>query len=122
MEPEQIRPFIEAVHGTDVEIPALLALSSLRRSEIMALRWENVDLGKGVIKVRGAAVPDEHHRLTQKKENKNTTSARNVPIMIDELKMALKTSRKDSGLVIECNANTVWNKINSICEKTASRT
>ena len=115
LEPEQIRPFIEAVHGTDVEIPALLALSSLRRSEIMALRWENVDLEKGIIKVRGAAVPNEHHQLTQKKENKNISSARNVPIMIDELRAALKAAKKDSGLVVGCNANTVWYRINSIC-------
>lgn len=117
LEPEQVRPFINAVHGTNVEIPALLALSSLRRSEIMALRWENIDLVNGVIKVRGAAVPNEHHRLTQKKENKNRSSARNVPIMIDELWDALKAAREDQGLIVKCNPNTVWDNINSICTK-----
>lgn len=117
LEPEQIRPFIESVHGTDVEIPALLALSSLRRSEIMALRWENIDLEKGIIKVRGAAVPDEHHRLTQKKENKNVTSARDVPIMMNELKEALRILKKDSGLIVRCDPDTVWRRINKICKK-----
>ena len=116
LEPEQIRPFIDAVHGTDIEIPALLALSSLRRSEIMALRWENIDLDKKIIKVRGAAVPDEHHKLTQKKENKNASSARNVPIMINELQNALAEAKQDSGLVVNCNANTIWNNINKICQ------
>ncbi len=41
LEPDQIKQFVSAVEGTDIEIPALLALSSLRRSEICALRWEN---------------------------------------------------------------------------------
>lgn len=115
LEPEQIRPFIDAVHGTDIEIPALLALSSLRRSEIMALRWENIDLDRKIIKVRGATVPDEHHKLTQKKENKNASSARNVPIMIDDLQAALSMAKQDSGLIISHDANTVCRNINKIC-------
>lgn len=117
LEPEQIKPFIEAVHGTKVEIPALLALSSLRRSEIMALKWENIDFDNRMIKVRGAAVPDEHHHMTQKKENKNKSSTRNVPIMINELENALREARKPDGYIVTCNANTIWNSINRICAK-----
>ena len=115
LEPEQIRPFIAAVHGTSVEIPALLALSSLRRSEILALRWENIDLKRRLIKVRGAAVPDENNKLVQKKENKNTTSARDVPIMIRELYDALMVGKKESGLVVTYNPHTIWKSINRIC-------
>ena len=37
--PEQISVFVAAVKGTPVEIPALLGLHSLRRSEIAALDW-----------------------------------------------------------------------------------
>lgn len=85
LEPEQIRPFIEAVNGTVVEIPALLALSSLRRSEIMALRWENIDLKNRTIRVKGAAVFNSENKLEHKPENKNRSSARMIPIMIDEL-------------------------------------
>lgn len=36
---EQIPQFLEAVKGDPIEIPALLALSSLRRSELLNLRW-----------------------------------------------------------------------------------
>lgn len=36
--PDQIPKFVEAVKGDKAEIPALLALSSLRRSEIVGLR------------------------------------------------------------------------------------
>lgn len=119
LEPEQIRPFIAAVHGTNVEIPALLALSSLRKSEIVALQWENVDLDKKLIKVRGAAVIDINNKVVRKKENKNATSTRFVPIMIDELYEALKSARKESGPIIDYWPNMIYKRINRICEKNA---
>lgn len=117
LEPEQIRPFIAAVHGTNVEIPALLALSSLRKSEIVALQWENVDLDKKLIKVRGAAVIDINNQVVRKKENKNTTSTRFVPIMIDELYEALKAARKESGPIIDYWPNMIYKRINSVCKR-----
>lgn len=118
LEPEHIDPFIKAVHGTDVEIPALLALSSLRRSEIMAVRWENVDIEKKLIYVRGAAVMDSNNRLVQRKENKNDTSRRTVPILMDELYDELKKGKAthSDGLVVSCMPNTVWSRITHICK------
>lgn len=117
LEPDQITIFIRAAKGTKAEIPALLALSSLRKSEIFALRWENIDLEKRVIRVRGAAVQDEHHKLVQKKENKNSTSNRNVPIMINELYEALCAVPEKNGYVVTCAQNTLYRQINQICEK-----
>lgn len=117
LEPDQIPVFVRAVKGSKVEIPALLALSSLRKSEILALRWENVDLEKRIIKVRGSAVMDENSRLVQKKENKNSTSNRNVPIMIDELYEALSSAQEKSGLVVTCHPNTIYWQVNQICER-----
>lgn len=117
LEPEQIRPFIEAVRGTAVEIPALLALSSLRKSEIVALQWENIDLEKKLIKVRGAAVIDINNQIVRKKENKNATSTRFVPIMIDELYEALKSARKENGPIIDYWPNMIYKRINSVCKK-----
>lgn len=117
LEPEDIETFIEAVKGTSVEIAALLGLSSLRRSEILALRWDAVDLKKDVVHVRGAAVLDENHKLVQKATNKNATSARPVPIMIPELHSALATVKEKTGLVVQCHANSLWENINDICEE-----
>lgn len=117
LEPEQIRPFITAVQGTDVEIPALLALSSLRRSEIMALKWENIDWAKRTIKVRGAKVFNGENELVHKEENKNRSSARTVPIMIDELFLALEKKKQKQGFIVDCNPNTIWSQINRICKK-----
>lgn len=117
LEPDQIHTFIKAVQGTSVEIPALLALHSLRRSEILALKWENIDLKNNIIHIRGAAVMNEESRLVQKPENKNASSARDVPIIIDELKKALKKEQRKAGIVVSAHPTTICRQINKLCRK-----
>jgi integrase len=116
--PEQIKIFLSAIEGTNVELPALLGLHSLRRSEICALRWENVDIKKGRLHIKGAAVYDENYNLVQKPTNKNRSSTRYVPIMIDRLRVILEQERKPSGLVIDSMApSTIRKRVNRICAK-----
>lgn len=116
-QPEEITAFIKAVKGMDIEIPALLGLMSLRKSEILALTWDNVDLKRKLIYVKGAAVAGERNTLVNKKENKNTTSNRVVPIMIDALTDALKAVKDKSGPVAPKAQNTMYKKINKLCER-----
>lgn len=116
LEPEQIEPFLNAVKGTPIEIPALLALSSLRRSEILALTWDRIDLKKRLIFVRGAAVYDETHTLVQKKSNKNRSSTRTVPIFIDQLYQALAAIPNKTGRVMTLHPNSIWVQVNRICK------
>jgi integrase len=48
----QTAELIEALRGTRLLIPVMLAvLCGLRRGEIIALRWRNVDLHRGKISV-----------------------------------------------------------------------
>lgn len=115
--PEEIKVFLKAIHGKRIELPALLALSSLRRSEILALRWENIDLDKRVIKIRGAAVLDESHKIVMKPENKNPSSTRDVPILIDTLYDLLQENRQEDGFVIQYGREGIRAQINKICEK-----
>ena len=117
LDPDQIKKFTAAVKGTDIEIVALLALSSLRRSEICALRWENVDLKNRRILVSGAAVFDENNKLVQKKTNKNRSSTRYVPILMDELYSALEREQKESGLIAAMYPNTMNKKVLRICKE-----
>ena len=56
LDPEQIKIFMGAIHGGKYEIPLLLALSSLRQSEILGLQWGQVDLKRRVIHVKGSVV------------------------------------------------------------------
>ena len=114
---EQVLTFVDAVTGEPCEIPALLALHSLRRSEIMALTWDNIDLKAGTIRVEGAAVFNDDQRLIHKPENKTKASRRVVPIVIPQLTAALDAVQNKRGLVMHCNPNTIWAQINRVCRK-----
>ena len=114
---EQILQFIDAVKGEPCEIAALLALHSLRLSEIMALRKNSFDLENNLIKVSGAAVLDEENKLVFKKTNKNDKSTRIVPIMIPRLKTLLEQHEFKDGKLLTCHANTPYDQINRVCRR-----
>lgn len=117
---EQITAFIKALTengNNELTKGALLALSSLRRSEIFALDWKDVDLKKDFIRVEGAVVPDENNKFVHKETNKNETSTRLVPILIPELKAVLEEEKKTSGPVVSMSVNKLWERINRLCEK-----
>lgn len=116
---EQVLKFCDAVRGEPCELGALLALHSLRRSEIYALTADKIDLKQGTIHVEGAAVLDDENKLTQKDTNKNATSRRTVPIMIPRLKEILPAAMKraDGAPLMQGNINTLYNQINRVCRK-----
>ncbi len=115
LEPEEIHVFCDAIRGETVEIAALLALCSLRRSELMHLEWSAVDLDNRLVHVAGADVYDEHNKRVSKEENKNESSRRSVPIMMDQLAIALKAAKKTEGRVVTCAPDTVRRRVNAIC-------
>ena len=117
LEPDQIKVFLEHARGNKYEIPALLALCSLRVSEIIALTWDQIDLEDKIISVKGAVVPNEHHQYVKKKENKNQTSRREVPIMIPQLLDALKAADKRNPDVVPYHPRTIQNAVNRICKE-----
>lgn len=114
--PEQIPDFLKAIKGDPIEIPALLALSSLRRSELINLRWQDIDLERGVLHVNGAAVFDKDSKLIRKSETKNKTSRRTVPI-IPPLKEALQAAPQKGEYIVTWNPNAIMNRINRVCER-----
>ena len=115
---EQIKTFLEAVKYEPCELGALLALHSLRRSEIYALTAADVDLAKGLIRVEGAAVLDADNNLTQKDTNKNETSRRTVPIMIPRLREILPEAitTADGGALVQGSLNPLYVQINRVCD------
>lgn len=116
LDADQIPIFLNAVKGRKVEIAALLALSSLRRSEIMALDWNDVDLQKGIIKVTAATVQDADNKMVRKKETKNQTSRRTIP-MIQPLRDALEAVEDKSGPVVKMSLTRMYVHINQVCRE-----
>lgn len=113
--PDQILVFVKAVKDTRYAVPALLALSSLRISEIQALRWENISPNPEFIRVAGAVVFDENNVYRHKVQNKNKTSTRNVPVLIPELAAAIERDRKPSGPVLDITQNSLRTAVHKIC-------
>jgi len=90
---EQIEGFIGAIRGDPCELAYLLALHSLRLSEILALR-EITDQ----IRVRGAMVRGENG-YTMKELNKTDLSRRDVPVMIPRVReLPLPVTQRDTTL------------------------
>ena len=92
---DDIRKLILAFsrEGGQIEAAGLLAIwLSLRRSEIMGLRWP--DIHDGYISVGTARVYDKHHRLCEK-GTKEDASERKIPCdsyVLDKLNALPKTS------------------------------
>ena len=118
LQPEEIKPFLEAIKGHPVELAALLMLHGLRVSEALALRWpDSVDLKGGRLIVSGAMVRNEDNGYSLKAANKNRTSARSVPIMIPRLRSLLAASSRSTGSVITQKPRTTLYHIQEACKR-----
>lgn len=117
LEPDDILSFVKILKGTTYEIPLLLALHGLRRSEILAMTYEKINLDSKTITVHGAAVMDKDGTIVQKQTNKNTSSRRVIPIMIPELTEAIEAIPKEkrTGQVFTGNVNTLYSAANRLC-------
>ena len=116
LQPEEIRPFCESVKGRNYEIAALIELHGLRLSEMKALTWDDIDLKKKVIFVRGAYVKGEDGYV-DKDTNKNKTSTRPVPIMIPQLVTALNAVSNKSGRVVSTSGSVLLRDVKRSCER-----
>lgn len=116
LDQDDLNTFLKYIKGRPVELEALFAISSLRRSEIAALSWDNgdIDLKHRWIHVRGAMVQDENNIYVKKETTKNSTSRRDVP-MIDPLYEALSAIKNKTGAVVKVKPTTMLNRINRAC-------
>lgn len=112
---EEIKTFMAAIKGSYYEMPCLLALSSLRRSEIFGLHWEDVDLKHETIQIHQTMVPDEDHHYVLREATKNATSRRTVPIMIPRLLELLK-EKQGSGQMFRTNPEGCNRRIGDLAE------
>lgn len=118
LSPEQLKVFCKAIHGTDIEIGALIELCSLRRSELMHLKWKDIDLENRIIHVSGATVYDENLKLVDKDTNKNKTSRRDVPIKMQQLYDVLASAKGEpEEKVVPFYPNTMARRINKVCRE-----
>jgi integrase len=113
--PDQIHIFIAAAKDDEAAIPAMMALCSLRRSEILAVTWDDIGKNFDTIRVSGAMVEDKDGRFAVKRENKNASSARTIPVLMPELKDALMRMGRGKGRIVTIHPNTINSRVNRIC-------
>ena len=111
---EQIQTFIKAIQGKDVELPALLALHSLRRSELLAMTKKKAE--DGILRVHGAMVNAKDSKLVYKETNKSSASQRDIPIMIPRLQ-TLIDEFPGNGSLCTWGGTKMINDIHKICEE-----
>lgn len=116
LQPEEIKPFCEALKGRSFEIPALLELHGLRLSEVLALDWSNVDCDKWIMTIKGARVRGSDG-MVDKATNKNETSTRKVPIMIQQLKDAMNAVTDKTGRVAHMNQSALLKDVKRTCKR-----
>ena len=88
---EMIHRLLEIAKGTDIYVPVLLGVMvGLRRGEILALRWENIDFEKGMISIRESMARGENGSYI--KEPKSEAGIRDLHVG-DEVILALRQAR-----------------------------
>ena len=107
---KQIIEFLDAIEDDAAELPALLALHSLRASEIYHLQRE--DITDNTIHVHGAMVRDKTGNWIDKDTNKNSTSTRDIPIIIPRILKLLP----ESGKVCKLPQETVRQHLLRVCQ------
>jgi integrase len=118
---EQTVKLLEATVGTRLHMPVLLAVATgLRRGELLALRWSDIDLKAGTLTVNRTLSEIKEIGL-QFKEPKSRTSRRVVALPAfavaalkdhakaqKEYRLSLGAGYKDQGLVLPATDGQPW--------------
>ncbi len=91
---DELNAFLESIKETKLYIYVMLACyGGLRRSEVIALTWNDIDFDNKLITINKARVRDEYGQYVNKSTPKTIKSTRKVGI-VDELYFALKKQRE----------------------------
>ena len=111
---EQIITLLKAAEGQPCELGIILGLHSLRRSEIMALKAEDIDVKKGIIHVHASMLLTKDNKKQLVNYNKTESSTRDIPVMIPRLYELIEGKE---GLLVDKNLNMLYLQVNRLCEK-----
>lgn len=121
LEAPDIAKLIDAVRGNKIEIPVLMALwLGLRRSEICALEWSDIDFSKKTVSITKALVPNEKNEFIVKPTTKTEKSRRVLDLpdyLISRLEALQPNESKRVGRITTLYPNDVYNRLKTVCEK-----
>jgi len=83
---KQYNKLLYAIKGTKEELPIILGgMCGLRRSEIMGIRWSDIDLDNNIIYIRQVAVVANKQIVIKKPKNKTSFRSFKFPSKINEI-------------------------------------
>lgn len=121
---EQLHTLFSLVKGKNLFIPIMIgAYTGLRRSEVVGLKWENIDFNERIIHVKHAKIrprkkfltylKPKHGELTQDgnllKKPKNKTSYRDVPMSEILYEVLWKWRIEQKGLRVKLGDKAIYN-------------
>lgn len=115
---DEVQKILAEAEGTEMEIPLLLAAClGLRRSEILGLKWSNIDFDKSVLQIDTAIVGGIGGKMFEKSP-KTFSGYRQIsipPFIVDKLRFE-KTLAKTE-YVTDLNGNIIYKRYEHILEK-----
>lgn len=112
---DELKALLEAVQGTKLETPVVLASwFGLRRGEICGLRWKDIDLDNNVLSVNGVVTDKgqgkQTDNLTYRSDAKTSTSIRSFPIpaKVKEYLLNLKVVQENNRELAGNSYNPTW--------------
>lgn len=121
----EVEKMMDDVRGTVMELPFVLgAFCGLRRSEISALRWDDIDLDADLVYVRHALVLNEDKQWVCKPP-KTTAGDRIVPMYHPAIKDAFLRVRAEEGAAnppyITINPDHITQRTYHVCQRAQTR-
>ena len=99
---DEIKRLFDIVENTPMEIPVLLAACcGMRRSEICALKWDDIDFTKGTITIDQALVLNIDHEFVEKttKTEAGTRTIRMFPLVAEALTRHKENAETTDGYI-----------------------
>lgn len=115
---DEITMLLNAIRGTKAEAPILLGLQSLRRSEILGLRWCDLDLAHGTAHIRHTRVQGDKG-MADKNTAKNSSSYRTIrlPQRLVDLLRDMPHGDDDSERIFSFGPNYIRANVNRVCKR-----
>ncbi|MBQ8551403.1 MAG: site-specific integrase [Clostridia bacterium] len=113
-EDEMQKLFVYA-KGTDIELPIYLgACCGMRRSEILGLKWEDVDLDKGTLFINEALVLNKDNEQVSK--GTKTIAGTRMIRMYPFVKEVLERAPRDGKYVVTLKGHQIYQRFTSALE------
>lgn len=115
---DEIEKFLSAVKGEEVELGALLALNSLRLSEIISLQPTDISSDGKTISVHAARVLNSDNELVYRETNKTEKSTRSVSVVIPRLQeLLVQAAQSSDEYIFDWTGKKTHDHINRVCKR-----